>query len=457
MLNMKDERESLRSIKDLCEEYKKNNQIDAEYYENLDVKRGLRNADGTGVLAGLTRISNVHGYVLNEGEREAVPGQLFYRGYSVNDIISSCTDEQRFGYEEVVYLLLFGELPGEKKLNRFREVIAQFMDLPNEFFEDMILKAPSSNIMNKMARSMLALYSYDESGDDTDILAELGRSLQLIAKISNIMVKAYQVKRRHYDGETMYLHPLIPGLSIAEEILSLLRNDREYTKEEALLLDICLMLHAEHGGGNNSTFACRVLSSTGTDAYSAYAGAIGSLKGPMHGGANIKALEMVNNIKENVRDYTDVNSVHNYLSKIVEKQANDGSGLIYGMGHAVYTVSDPRAVILKECAAKLSKNLGFEDDFALLNIIENETPKVFAEHGKKKDLCANVDLYSGLVYTMLKIPVDLFTPLFATSRMAGWSAHRIEELFTGNRIVRPAYKSIVKPREYIKLDKRINL
>lgn len=452
---MQRERSNIGTIKDLCEEFRKYNKIDAALYEKFDVKRGLRNQDGTGVMAGLTQICNVHGYIMNEGEREAVPGELYYRGYNVKDIIESCRAEGRFGYEEVVYLLMFGVLPTQEQLAMLNEVLAHFMYLPETFFEDMMLKAPSPNIMNKLARSVLALYSYDENADDTSLEAELGKSLQLIAKMPNLMVKAYQVKRRSYDNQTMFLHPEKEGLSAAEEILSLLRADREYTREEALLLDLCLMLHAEHGGGNNSTFACRVLSSSGTDAYSAYAGAIGALKGPRHGGANIKVLEMVNNIKENVNSITDRGEVCDYLGKIIRKEANDRSGLIYGMGHAVYTISDPRAIILKENAVRLAKNTEYEQQFELLHIIEEETPGIFAQlHGNTKPICANVDLYSGLVYQMLKIPQDLFTPLFAVSRMAGWSAHRIEELFTGGRIIRPAYKSISRPQKYVPISER---
>ncbi len=452
---MQRERSNIGTIKDLCEEFRKYNKIDAALYEKFDVKRGLRNQDGTGVMAGLTQICNVHGYIMNEGEREAVPGELYYRGYNVKDIIESCRAEGRFGYEEVVYLLMFGVLPTQEQLAMLNEVLAHFMYLPETFFEDMMLKAPSPNIMNKLARSVLALYSYDENADDTSLEAELGKSLQLIAKMPNLMVKAYQVKRRSYDNQTMFLHPEKEGLSAAEEILSLLRADREYTREEALLLDLCLMLHAEHGGGNNSTFACRVLSSSGTDAYSAYAGAIGALKGPRHGGANIKVLEMVNNIKENVNSITDRGEVCDYLGKIIRKEANDRSGLIYGMGHAVYTISDPRAIILKENAVRLAENTEYEQQFELLHIIEEETPGIFAQlHGNTKPICANVDLYSGLVYQMLKIPQDLFTPLFAVSRMAGWSAHRIEELFTGGRIIRPAYKSISRPQKYVPISER---
>lgn len=449
---MDKERSNKPAIKELCEEFKKYNHIDSGLYEKFDVKRGLRNNDGTGVMAGLTQICNVHGYVVSDGERIPTEGALFYRGYNIIDLVNNAQQEERFGFEESIYLLLFGTLPTKDQLDGFTQVISEFMHLPDSFFDDMILKAPSPNVMNKLSRAVLALYSYDESADDTSLEVELAKALQLTAKMCNIMVKAYQVRRRYYEGKTMYLHPIKEGLSIAEEILSLLRMDREYTKEEALLLDLCLTLHAEHGGGNNSTFACRVLTSSGTDAYAAYAAAIGALKGPKHGGANIKVLEMVNNIKANVEDYTNREQVVEYLIKIINKQANDYSGLVYGMGHAVYTISDPRAIILKENAIKLAKGTEFEDEFKLLQIIEEETPRIFAEQKENsKAICANVDLYSGLVYKMLKIPEELFTPLFATSRMAGWSAHRIEELFTGNRIIRPAYKPVIKPRAYVKM------
>jgi len=453
---MQNENSKLSAIKQLCEEFKKYNHIDPALFEKFNVKRGLRNKDGTGVMAGLTQICNVHGYVVSEGEKQAIPGELYYRGYNVKDIVSNCQEEQRFGYEETMYLLMFGVLPTKAQLEEFQETMTQFIELPENFFEDMILKAPSPNVMNKLARGVLALYSYDDNAEDTSLESELTKALQLNAQMCNMMVKAYQVRRRYYEGKSMYLHQTKPGLSIAEEILSLLRRDRRYTKEEALLLDLCLILHAEHGGGNNSTFACRVLTSSGTDAYSAYAGAIGSLKGPKHGGANIKVLEMIHDIKKNVTDYTDRDQVIDYLVKIINKQANDFTGLVYGMGHAVYTISDPRALILKENSIKLAKGTEFEDEFKLLEIIEEETPKIFAEHkGNGKAICANVDLYSGLVYKMLKIPEELFTPLFATSRMAGWSAHRIEELFTASRIIRPAYKSVSKPQEYIRIDNRV--
>ena len=452
---MQKERNRIHAVKDLCEEFRKYNQIDPVLYERFDVKRGLRNQDGTGVMAGLTQICNVHGYVLNEGEREAVEGELYYRGYNIRDLTGNCQAEGRFGYEEVIYLLMFGVLPTKEQLAMINRVMAHFMYLPESFFEDMMLKAPSPNIMNKLARSVLALYSYDEDADEISLETEISRALQVQAKMHNLMVKAYQIKRRCYDNETMVLHPEKEGLSTAEEILYLLRMDQQYTREEALMLDLCLMLHAEHGGGNNSTFVCRTLSSSGTDAYSAYAGAIGALKGPLHGGANIKVLEMLENIKKNLPHPQDSGALADYLVKILNREANDFSGKIYGMGHAVYTISDPRAIILKENAARLAKGTPFEADFALLSQIEALTPQILAgQKGSGKPICANVDLYSGLVYQMLGIPRDLFTPLFATSRMAGWSAHRIEELFTGGRIIRPAYKSVSKPQPYIPIAMR---
>ncbi|MEG2429693.1 MAG: citrate synthase, partial [Oscillospiraceae bacterium] len=425
---MYNEEESKAAVKILCDEFKKYNHIDPALYEKYNVKRGLRNSDGTGVMAGLTQICNVHGYIINEGEFTPIPGQLFYRGYDVVDIVKNAQAEERFGFEEVIYLLVFGSMPNKAQLGQFTETISAFMHLPDSFFDDMILKAPSSNIMNKLARAILALYSYDDDADNTSLESEIDKALHTIARMTNIMVKAYQVRRRYYENKTMFLHPLKYGLSVAEEILSLLRVDREYTKDEALLLDMCLILHAEHGGGNNSTFACRVLSSSGTDAYSAYAAAIGSLKGPKHGGANIKVLEMLMNIEENVADIRDKGQVTDYLKKIIKKEANDKTGLIYGMGHAVYTVSDPRAIVLRDKIETMIGGTEFEDEFNLLKTIEEVTPKIFIdEKGNPKPICANVDLYSGLVYKMLKIPMELFTPIFATSRIAGWGAHRIEE------------------------------
>lgn len=438
----------------LKEQFIQNNLIDKTYYDKYGVKRGLRNPDGTGVMAGVTNICNVHGYIVNEGEKEPVEGKLFYRGYNVVDIVSNAQAENRFGFEEVVFLLLFGTLPNKSELKTFRAIIDAQRELPNDFFEDMILKAPSRNIMNKMARSILALYSYDDNPDCQTPDHELNTAISIISKLPRIMVDAFQVQQRSFYGKSMYMHPLIKGQSTSEMILSTLRPDRQFTDEEAKLLDLLMILHAEHGGGNNSTFSCRVLTSSGTDPYSAYAAAIGSLKGPKHGGANAKVLQMQECIKANVKNWNDEGEVADFLRKIIRKEANDGSGLIYGMGHAVYTLSDPRAVILKQSAEKIAKGTEYEAQFNLLETIERLTPELLKEAGKDKSICANVDMYSGLVNTMLKIPPELFTPIFAASRMPGWCAHRFEEIVTGNRIIRPAYKSIQKAKKYIPISKR---
>lgn len=439
----------------LCEQFVSNNTINPKLYDKYVVKRGLRNSDGTGVMAGLTNICNVHGYVVNEGEKAPIDGQLIYRGYNINDLVANVKKENRFGFEETVYLLLMGELPSQQELDAFKIMMSENRALPANFFEDMILKAPSRNIMNKMGRSVLALYSYDDNPENRRPEYEMATAISIISKLPNIMVSAYQVKKRVFDGESMIMHPLIPEHSTAEMILSALRPDRKFTDAEAKLLDVMLMLHAEHGGGNNSTFSCRVLTSSGTDPYAAYTAAIGSLKGPRHGGANIKVVRMHDCIKENVSNWEDEGEVADFIRKILRKEAYDKSGLIYGMGHAVYTLSDPRAVILKENAKELAKGTEFEAEFNLLETVERLTPELFAEvKGDNKVMCANVDLYSGLVYRMLKIPDDLFTPLFAVSRMAGWCAHRFEELVTGKRIIRPAYKAVRKERPYIPIDER---
>lgn len=439
----------------LCEQFVNNNTINPKLYDKYTVKRGLRNADGTGVTAGLTNICNVHGYVVNEGEKSPIPGQLIYRGYNINDLVSNAVKENRFAYEETVYLLLMGELPNAQELEAFKAIMSENRALPMNFFEDMILKAPSRNIMNKMGRSVLALYSYDDNPENRSPEYEMATAISIISKLPNIMVSAYQVKKRIFDGESMVMHPLIPEHSTAEMILSALRNDRQFTDEEAKLLDLMLVLHAEHGGGNNSTFSCRVLTSSGTDPYSAYTAAIGSLKGPRHGGANLKVAGMHDCIKENVSNWNDEGEVADYLRKILRKEAYDKTGLIYGMGHAVYTLSDPRAVILKDNAKKLAMGTEFEAEFNLLETVERLTPELFAEvKGDNKVMCANVDMYSGLVYRMLGIPDDLFTPLFAVSRMAGWCAHRFEELVTGKRIIRPAYKAVSRERDYTPINNR---
>ncbi|MBQ4256020.1 MAG: citrate/2-methylcitrate synthase [Oscillospiraceae bacterium] len=445
----------MSDLSSLYEAYRNVNYIDKKYYERYDVKRGLRNQDGSGVLAGITNICTVHGYVMNESEKCPDEGKLVFRGYDINDLVENAVAEDRFGYEEIAYLLLAGKLPNRQELTDFCKVLDENRELPAGFFEDMILKAPSKNVMNKLSRSVLSLYSYDDIPDDTSVEHEVATAVSIIAKMPVFMVDAYNVKQRYFENGSMYMHPIIPGLSTSQLILSLLRPDRHYTDEEAKLLDVMLMIHAEHGGGNCSTFTCRVLSSSGTDPYAAYSAAIGSLKGPRHGGANHKVMQMHNYIKENVRNWDDEGEVADILTKILNKEAGDGSGLIYGMGHAVYTLSDPRAVLLKRNAQKLAIGSEYEREFRLLETIERLTPELMhSVKGSGKAMCANVDMYSGFVYKMLGIPEDLFTPLFAVSRMAGWCAHRFEECMTGNRIIRPAYKSMVQGKTYVPIDKR---
>lgn len=442
-------------ISNLCGELEKNNQIKPGDYQKYRVKRGLRNPDGTGVMAGLSHVSSVEGYYILDNERIPKEGKLSYRGYDIKDIIADCVADDRFGFEEVVWLLIFGTLPTRDQIAEIREVLGKSRALPDEFIEDMIMKHPSKDIMNKMARCVMSLYSYDENPDDISTPNVLRQSLQLIAQFPTMMNSAYQIKRRAFYNKSMYLHPIKPELSTAESILRLLRSDKKYTDEEAKLLDICLMIHADHGGGNNSTFSTRVLTSSGTDTYSAITAGLGSLKGPRHGGANIKVAHQMEYIMENLDDSTDDKQVRDMLARIMKKEAGDGSGLIYGMGHAVYTLSDPRAVILKRSAKKLAFEHGFEKEFMTLDAIERLTPQVFTEiKGIEKPMCANVDLYSGLVYRVLGIPEDLYTPLFASARVAGWCAHRLEELTTSSKIMRPAYKSVTKYRAYTPLEQR---
>lgn len=442
-------------VKKLCGSLSENSKIEPNLYDKFFVKRGLRNADGTGVVAGITNICNVHGYVVNEGDKEPIDGELIYRGYSINDLVENVSSENRFGFEEIAYLLIMGELPSKEGLKNFSEYLAERRELPHGFVVDMILKAPSKNIMNKLGRSVLALYSYDEQCEDHSIENEMRIALELTAKLPVIMTNAYQAKKSYYENKSMIMHPLRKEERMAETILSLLRSDRQYTPEEAKLLDTMLMLHAEHGGGNNSTFTCRVLTSSGTDAYSAYAAAIGSLKGSRHGGANMKVMQMLEDFKTNVKNWEDEGQVADHIVKVLKKEANDHSGLVYGMGHAVYTLSDPRAVILKKKAFELAKGKEIEAEFMLLDTIERLTPELFHEiKNNDKAVCANVDMYSGLVYKMLGIPHDLYTPLFAVSRIAGWAAHRMEEILTGSRIIRPAYKAIAKPKKYVPISGR---
>ena len=446
--------EQTSSIAYLCEEYLKNNFINPEEYERLGVKRGLRNPDGTGVLAGLTNVCDVVGYEMVDGLRTPSDGKLIYRGIDVERIVQAAYEEDRFMFEEVIWLLLFGSLPTQSQLARFGRTLEQFRELPENFVEDMIMKAPSPNIMNKMARSVLALYSYDDNPDELTLPNIMRQSIALIASMPSVVVNAYQVKKRVYDKQSMYLHLPVPGQSTAEHILSTYRADQKFTREEAKLLDLCLVLHADHGGGNNSTFACRVLSSTGTDTYSAVAAAIGSLKGPRHGGANHKVVQQLDVLKAMVTDAHDDEAVLAALEKVLNRQAGDGTGLIYGLGHAVYTKSDPRAVILRKRAKHLALEKGFEKEYDLLCAVERLGPVAMARFKKAKDVCANVDLYSGFIYRMLGISEDLFTPLFAISRVPGWCAHRVEEVMFANRIMRPAYKYLGRGQEYLPLEQR---
>ncbi len=442
-------------LKQLCDDYAAQTAIDPHLYEKYAVKRGLRNADGSGVVVGLTNICNVHGYLMNEGEKHPIPGQLIYRGYDINDLVEGTAKDGRYGFEETAYLLLLGHLPDKSHLEGFKKLVTHFRELPQYFEEDVILRTPSPNIMNKMAQSVLALYSYDKDPENKSTESEMIRAVSVISRLPAIMVTAYQAMRRYVHNESMVMHPINKDESLAESILSTMRDNREYTKDEARLLDLCLMLHAEHGGGNNSTFTCRSVTSSGTDAYSAYAAAISSLKGPRHGGANIKTMEMLDCIERNVKNWEDDGEVADFLNRILEKKENDGSGLIYGMGHAVYTLSDPRALILKKAAMELAKGSETEAEFKLLDKIERLTPELFAKkRGDIKTMCANVDMYSGLVYKMLGIPKDMYTAMFACARMPGWCAHRMEELQNGKRIMRPAYKTLAKNKEYIPLSQR---
>ncbi len=439
----------------LCEEYRHYNGFNSSDYQTYNVKRGLRNPDGTGVMAGLTNICNVHGFMMADGERVPDQGKLTYRGIDVNDIINACIEENRFGFEETAWLLLFGSLPTKTQLDDFKNTLGSMRELPENFVEDMIMKSPSKDIMNKMGRSVLALYSFDDDPDNTSLENIMYQSIKLIASLPTAMTCAYQVKKRAFDRDSMFFHPIDLSLSTSESILRALRPDMQFTDSEAKLLDLCMILHAEHGGGNNSTFSTRVLSSSGTDTYSAISAAIGSLKGPRHGGANLRVRSMMLDMKETVKDWSDEDEIYSYLSSLVRKERGDGSGLVYGFGHAIYTLSDPRAVILKRTAEKLAEEKDMLKEFELYKTVERLTPDVLLNvKGSSKVICANVDFYSGFVYDMLGIPSDLFTPLFAVSRIAGWCAHRIEEAAYGGRIIRPAYRSMVKNKRYIPIAQR---
>ena len=442
------------TMRTLCEEYVANNYIDPETSERLGVKRGLRNPDGTGVLAGLTNVCDVVGYKKDqEGHVIPTPGKLIYRGVNINEIVDEAYRNDRFVFEEVIWLLLFGSLPTREQLDDFCEILAESRALPDGFMDTM--NAPSPNIMNKLQRCVLGLYSYDDRAEDLSLENILNQSINLIASMPTMMVNAYQMKRRYYDKQSMFFHLPKPGQSTAEHILSTYRPDQKFTHEEAKLLDMCLLVHADHGGGNCSTFTTRVLSSSGTDTYSAISAAIGALKGPKHGGANLKVMHQLDYILANVEHPEDDDEVREMLRKIIRKEAGDGSGLIYGMGHAVYTLSDPRAQILKNHARSLAYKKGYDEEYNMLCSIERLAPEIFAEekHGPKK-VCANVDLFSGLIYRMLGISEDLYTPLFAIARVPGWCAHRVEEVEYANRIIRPAYKYLGEPQEYLPLEER---
>ena len=431
------------------------NSVDPALYDMYPVKRGLRNNDGSGVIAGITNISNVHGYMMNEGDKVPVEGKLTFRGYDIYDLLSDTSPSKRYGFEEVAYLLMLGKLPTQDELDQFVAAIDAERELPDGFTAARIMRHPAADLMIMLSRSIISLYADDPNAEDRSIEHEIKTAISLISRLQRIMVLSYHAKQAYFHGDSMIMHRFVPGQSSSETILSMLRPDRAFTPEEARMLDIMMCLHAEHGGGNNSTFTCRVLSSADTDPYSAYAGAVGSLKGSKLGGANHQVLGMQAEIKENVKNWEDDDEVAAYIAKIVNKEAYDKTGLIYGMGHAVYTLSDPRAIICKDFATRLAEGTEYEPELNLLKSIERLAPEVILqEKGTNKDMCANVDMYSGFVYSMMGIPADLITPLFACSRMAGWAAHRMEEILTGKRIIRPAYKTAVKEQDYVPIEQR---
>jgi citrate synthase len=431
--------------------------IDPELYTQYDVKRGLRDINGNGVVAGLTNISTIKVIDSGDGMPNHGDGKLYYRGIDVEDIVAGFIKEKRFGFEETVYLLLFGKMPSEHELAEFRAILADFRELPSNFMRDVIMKAPTDNMMNTLAKSVLALYSYDDKANNISVPNVLRQSIELITLFPVLAVYAYHAYRYARLGGDLFIHSPKPDMSIAENILYMLREDGRYTELEARILDLALVLHAEHGGGNNSTFTVHVVSSSGTDTYSAIAAALGSLKGPKHGGANIKVAMMFDDMKQNVKDWNDEEEVKDYLRRLLHKEAFDHAGLIYGMGHAVYSQSDPRAKVFKGFVESLSSEKGRHEEFALYSLVERLAPEVIAEERRiYKGVCANVDFYSGFVYRMLGIPDELFTPLFATARISGWSAHRIEELINSNKIIRPAYKAISPMREYTDMENRMD-
>ena len=429
--------------------------IDTSLYGKYEVKRGLRDLDGRGVLTGLTDISEIQSTKTVDGQRIPCDGQLFYRGYEITDLTAGFLREKRFGFEETAYLLLFGELPDAASLDDFRQVLAGYRTLPTSFVRDIIMKAPSFNMMNTLARSVLTLYSYDPKADDTSLENVVRQCLQLIALFPSLSIYGYQAYEHYHNNGSLFIHTANPELSTAENILYMLRPDSSYTELEARILDLALVLHAEHGGGNNSTFTTHVVASSGTDTYSVIAGALGSLKGPRHGGANIKVVQMFEDMKASVEDWTDEAQVADYLEKILDKKAFDGSGLIYGIGHAIYALSDPRAGVFKKFVGSLAEEKGFEKEYKLYSMVERLAPEIISRRRKTyKGVSANIDFYSGFVYRMLGLPQELYTPIFAIARIAGWSAHLIEENINVGKIIRPAYMNIAPRREYIKLSER---
>jgi citrate synthase len=444
-----------RKLSELSEKARQSTLIDSSYYEKMDVKRGLRDINGFGVVAGLTEISEITSKVIGEdGTYTPIDGELYYRGIRIEDIVRGFIDEKRFGFEETAYLLLFGDLPSDKELKSFKEMLGNFRALPLNFVRDVTMKKPSVDMMNVLQRSVLTLYAYDDNSDDISVKNVLRQCLELTAQLPLLSVYGYQVYKHYYDDESLIIHKPDPTMDTAQNILRLLRANGEFTPLEATILDLCLVLHAEHGGGNNSTFTTHVVSSSGTDTYSTVAASLGSLKGPKHGGANVKVVKMIEDMKTNLMNFSDC-SVRNYLMQILNKEVFDKQGLIYGMGHAVYSISDPRALILEKFVEKLAAEKDFGDDLELYKKIERLAPEVIADKRKiYKGVSANVDFYSGFVYNMLGLPTELFTPVFAVSRMAGWAAHRIEEISNNGKIIRPAYEAVAAHKKYIKLSER---
>jgi citrate synthase len=445
----------MAKVTDYITEVTSNGYIDVALYDKYNVKRGLRNADGSGVLVGLTRVGEVHGYIINEEEKLAVDGKLFYRGVDVEDLVAAAAKENRFGFEETVYLLMFGKLPAKSELEQFCTLMGENRNLPLYFRRDHIMKAPSRDIMNKLAQSILTLYSYDDEAENRSPENVLRQCIELIARFPAIVAYSYMAKKHYFDHKSLIIHQPNSSFQTAETILSLIRPDQKFSRLEAETLDLTLMLHAEHGGGNNSTFAVHLISSADTDTYSAIAAGVGSLKGFKHGGANSKVIGMMEEIKRNVKKWDNADEVEAYLEKILKGEAYDQTGLIYGQGHAVYTISDPRATLLRDKAFVLAEEKRHMEEFNLYLLIEKLVPDVFKRvRGSDKVICTNVDFYSGFVYKMLGIPNELYTPIFAVSRVAGWCAHRMEEAIAGGRIIRPAYKCVQKHRPYIAITER---